>query len=182
MIPLLGENIKLRAIEPADIDLIFQWENDPGNWLISNTTAPFSRHILKKYIENAQQDIYEAKQLRLMIVLMDEQGHDLDVVGTIDLFDFDPMHLRAGIGILIAKKENRKQGLASEALEIFTDYAFDTLHLHQIYCNIVCDNEDSLSLFRKHGFVDAGIKKHWIRKKHEWLDVVLLQKISEAPA
>jgi diamine N-acetyltransferase len=181
MIPLLGEHIKLRAIEPSDLDDIFRWENDPDNWLISNTSVPFSRHILKQYIENAHRDIYEARQLRLMIVQMDEQGNDLDVVGTIDLFDFEPMHQRAGIGILIAKKEKRKQGLASEALEVFTDYAFSTLHLHQLYCNILSNNQDSLNLFRKHGFTEAGQKKHWIRKRNEWLDVVILQKIA-APA
>ena len=179
MIPLLGDNIKLRAIEPSDLDLIFKWENDPENWLISNTSTPFSRHILNRYIENAQQDIYEARQLRLMIELMDKQGNDLEVIGTIDFFDFDPMHLRAGIGILIARKDKRKLGLASEALAVFTDYAFSTLHLHQLYCNIVKENKDSLKLFKKHGFTEAGMKRDWIRRKHKWLDVVLLQKISK---
>ena len=76
------------------------------------------------------------------------------------------------------KKEKRKQGLASEALSVFTDYAFFTLHLHQIYCHILSDNEDSLNLFRNHGFLQAGLKKDWIRKRNEWLDVVLLQKIA----
>jgi len=179
MIPLLGENIKLRAIEPADLELIYHWENDPDNWLISNTSVPFSRHILKKYIENAHRDIYEARQLRLMIVQIDEQGNDMDVIGTIDLFDFDPMHRRAGIGILIAKKEKRKQGLATEALLVFTEYAFSTLHLRQIYCNVVSNNDDSLNLFQNHGFVQAGMKKDWIRKGNEWLDVVLLQKMAD---
>ena len=92
MIPLLGENIKLRAIEPSDLEILFEWENNPENWLISNTTVPFSRHILKKYIESAHQDIYEARQLRLMIDLMDPQGNILNSIGTIDLFEFDPMH------------------------------------------------------------------------------------------
>ena len=177
MIPLLGDNIKLRAIEPSDLDLIFQWENDPENWLISNTSIPFSRHILNKYIENAQQDIYEARQLRLMIDLMDPQGNILNVIGTIDLFDFDPVHRRAGVGILIAEKENRRQGLASEALSVLTEYAFGTLLLHQLYCNIATNNEVSLKLFKRHGFVEVGIKNDWLRRNHKWLDVILLQKI-----
>ena len=182
MIPLLGENIKLRAIEPSDLDVIFQWENNPENWLISNTTVPFSKHILQKYIQNAHQDIYEARQLRLMIDLMDTQGNILNVIGTIDLFDFDPVHRRAGVGILIAHKENRRQGLAFEALSVLTDYAFGTLHLHQLYCSIASDNEASHRLFKKHGFVEVGIKKDWLRKNQDWLDVILLQKISSDPA
>ena len=178
MIPLLGENIKLRAIEPSDLDIIFQWENNPENWLISNTAVPFSKHVLKKYIENAHQDIYEARQLRLMIDLMDAKGNILNVIGTIDLFDFEPQHRRAGVGILIAQKENRRQGLASEALSVLVDYAFGTLHLHQLYCNIAYDNKASLNLFKKHGFVEVGVKKDWLWRNQEWLDVTLLQKIS----
>jgi diamine N-acetyltransferase len=178
MIPLLSENIKLRAIEPSDLDIIFQWENNPENWLISNTTVPFSKHVLNKYIENAHQDIYEARQLRLMIDLMDPKGNIINVIGTIDLFDFDPRHRRAGVGILIAQKENRRQGLASEALSVLADYAFGTLHLHQLYCNIAYDNKASLNLFKKHGFVEVGVKKDWLRRNREWLDVILLQKIS----
>ena len=178
MIPLLGENIKLRAIEPADLDFIYKWENDPENWLVSNTSVPFSKHVLKKYIENAHLDIYEARQLRLMISLLDQQGNDLDVIGTIDLFDFDPFHRRAGVGILIAKKESRKKGLASEALSILIDYAFETLHLHQLYCNIAVKNAPSLKLFRKFGFSEIGVQKEWLRQNNSWVDVVLLQKLS----
>ncbi len=180
MIPLLGDNIKLRAIEPSDLDILFQWENNPENWLISNTTAPFSKYVLKKYIENSHLDIYEARQLRLMIDLMDEQGHVIDVIGTIDLFDFDPVHMRAGVGILIARKDKREKGLASEALSVLMDYAFGTLHLHQVFCNIAVENEASIKLFKKLGFMEVGLQKDWLRRNHEWLDVLLLQKIGEA--
>ncbi|MFC2081178.1 GNAT family N-acetyltransferase [Bacteroidota bacterium] len=177
MIPLSGEKIKLRAIEPSDLDLLYEWENDPENWLVSNTTTPFSRHILQKYIENAHQDIYEARQLRLMIDRIDK-GHTPEIVGTIDLFDFDPLHLKAGVGILIARKENRMKGLASEALSILIDYAFHRLHLHQLYCNISENNQQSLELFKKFGFKETGKKIDWIRQKNKWINVYILQKIN----
>jgi diamine N-acetyltransferase len=37
-------------------------------WAVSNTHTPYSRFLVKQYLENAQQDIYEAKQLRLAFV------------------------------------------------------------------------------------------------------------------
>ncbi len=178
MIPLSGEHIKLRAIEPSDLDVLYEWENDPENWLVSNTTAPFSRHVLQKYIEHAHQDIYEARQLRLMIDRLDETREVCEIIGTIDLFDFDPLHRRAGVGILIARKKNRMKGLASEALSILIGYAFHNLHLHQLYCSVSEDNQSSMKLFKKFGFKEVGKKMDWIRRKNCWVGVFLLQKIN----
>ena len=89
--------IKLRALEPEDIDILYRWENDTDVWKVSNTIAPFSKYILRQFIENQKYDIYETKQLRLIIEALETQKP----VGTIDLFDIDPYNLRAGVGILI---------------------------------------------------------------------------------
>jgi diamine N-acetyltransferase len=174
---LSGKNIRLRAIEPADLDIIYEWENDPANWLISNTITPFSKHVLNRYIEHAHKDIHEARQLRLMIDLMDTSGVTKETIGTVDLFDFDPVHKRAGLGILIANQENRMKGFAYESLSILIQYSFETLHLHQLYCNISNDNQASLNLFKKLGFVEIGIKRDWLREGSGWLDVHLLQLV-----
>ena len=169
---LQSENIILRALEPEDIDYLYQWENDAENWKVSNTQAPFSRFVLEQYIATAHQDIYSIKQLRLMIC--DKQNKP---VGCIDLFDFEPSHLRAGIGVLIADKTERRKGYASEALELLIDYGHQTLNLHQLYCNITIDNEASVLLFQKHGFQITGIKKQWIREGGKFIDELLLQRI-----
>src|ERR1043166_7160915 len=99
------ETISLRALEPSDIDLLYQWENDTDSWLVSNTTTPFSRFVLEQYIATAHLDIYTSKQLRLMVCNPENKA-----VGCIDLFDFEPLHLRAGIGILIADVTERRKG------------------------------------------------------------------------
>jgi diamine N-acetyltransferase len=177
MNPLSGKNIRLRAIEPADLDFIYEWENDPANWLISNTITPFSKHVLTRYIEHAHKDIHEARQLRLMIDLMDDSGFTMETIGTVDLFDFDPVHGRAGLGVLIANQENRMKGFAYESLSILIQYSFETLHLHQLYCNISKNNQASLNLFKKLGFVEIGIKRDWLREGSGWLDVHLLQLV-----
>jgi diamine N-acetyltransferase len=178
MIPLAGENVKLRAIELSDLDVLYEWENDPENWIVSNTNTPFSRHLLQKYIESAQMDIYETRQLRLMIDRLNPSAGESEITGIIDLFDFDPVNLRAGVGILIARKEDRMKGLASEALSILIGYAFGSLHLHQLYCNVSADNQASIKLFNKFDFNTVGKKKDWIRRKNDWVDVYLLQKLN----
>jgi diamine N-acetyltransferase len=169
------QNVKLRALEPEDLELLYEWENNEAFWSISNTVSPFSRFTLKRYIENSHKNIYETGQLRLMI----EHYQDKKAVGTIDLFEFDPFHMRAGIGILIANEAYRRKGLASMALTCLIDYCFKTLQLHQLYCNIQVDNTGSIDLFKKHGFNQMGIKKDWIQTGNGYVDVALFQLINE---
>ena len=169
---LKGQHIQLRAIEPSDIDVLYQWENDTETWMVSNTQSPFSRFVLEQYITSSHQDIYSVKQLRLIIC-----NEENKAIGSIDLFDFDPNHLRAGVGILIAEKADRKKGYASEALSLLMDYCFSVLNLHQLYCNITIDNEQSILLFQKHGFQITGMKKQWVRDGDSFKDELLLQRI-----
>jgi diamine N-acetyltransferase len=169
--------IILRAPEPADINHLYKWENDPEIWKVSNTITPFSKYILEKYIENAHLDIYQIKQLRLMIDVKSSQS-PVRTIGTVDLFDFDPYHQRAGVGILIGDKSDRNQGYATEALKKFIFYCFKTLQLHQLFCNITVGNTESLRLFKKCGFKVTGRKADWIRTTEGFLEEMMLQLIN----
>ncbi len=170
--------IVLRALEPADIEVIYKWENDPDIWRISNTHTPFSKYILEKYIENSHLDIFQVKQLRLMIDACNIHESKVRSVGTIDLFDFDPFHNRAGVGILIGDKSDRRKGYATDALKKFIDYSFDILQLHQLYCNIVPSNTESLNLFKNKGFQICGKKKDWIKTPRHYVEEYMLQLIN----
>ena len=167
-----SEELALRALEPQDIDLLYQWENNMEIWEVSNTLTPFSKHQLLKYIEQAQLDVFQTKQLRLIIEL--EQSHT--IIGMIDLFDFDPFHQRGGIGIIIHKK-HRLKGYATEALELFCNYCFNNLALNQLYANIAASNKASIALFEKAGFELVGIKKKWQKTKDGFADECLYQKL-----
>lgn len=163
---LSTERIRLRALEPEDLDCLYRWENDDRLWAFGSTLTPFSRYVLRQYIENSMQDLYEAKQLRLVIV----ETATNTPIGTIDLYDFDPFHLRAGIGILI-DSEYQKQGFAGEALELIKGYAFKFLKMNQLYAFIPAMNIASQHLFRRCGFTESGLLRKW-NKASEGLDDV----------
>jgi diamine N-acetyltransferase len=168
-------NIRLRALEPEDLELLYTWENNDTNWVYSNTVSPFSRFTLKRYIENSHKNLYETGQLRLMI----DHIEDKKTIGTIDLFEFDPFHKRAGIGILIADESYRRKGFAAMSLKCLIQYCFKTLHLHQLFCNILANNTVSIELFKKHGFVEIGKKKDWIQTDNGYLDEYMFQLLNE---
>ena len=133
---LKGDIVRLRAVEPEDLELLYIWENEEINWKQSNTLVPYSRYTLKRYIANSHKSLFETGQLRLMI----DSTSGNKTVGTIDLFDFDHFNMRAGVGILIADPDDRRKGYGSAALECIIRYVFETLNLHQVWCNILEGN------------------------------------------
>ena len=169
---LEGELTRLRALEAEDVDLLYVWENDPAVWGDSGTLAPFSRHTLRRFLDEQRFDLYAARQLRLVVETLDGRA-----VGLVDLFEFEPVDLRAGIGILIHGAGDRGRGFASDALDVLCRYARQVLGLHQLWCSVAPDNAASLTLFRRAGFVECGRKREWRRTPDGWADELLLQKI-----
>jgi diamine N-acetyltransferase len=174
---ITGTKINLRALEPSDIDLMYSWENDQSIWPVSGTIAPFSRHTMEQFISSAHQDIFTTRQLRLAIDKKKKTGLLAETVGYIDLFDFDPSHMRAGVGILIGKNESRRKGFALESLTLLSTYAFTVLHMHQLYCHIHVNNEPSIRLFSAAGYKLSGELIDWTLINGSWVNVYLMQKI-----
>lgn len=157
MVTLKGNSVFLRALEPEDLMAIHRIENDERLWSVSETLTPFSLFSIKEYLANAHKDICEVKQLRLAIC----DTTTKELIGLIDLFDYDPHNARAGIGILIEAEADRGKGYGKEALELMLNYGKTHLKLHQLYANILEDNLASIQLFTGAGFVVVGIKKDW---------------------
>lgn len=164
-------DILLRALEPEDLDLLYVWENNADLWKYGNTVSPISRFAIRQYLEDAQHDIFQTRQLRLMITLRDNPK---TCVGMIDLFDFEPFHRRAGVGILIDNAYQRN-GYALQAIESLKQYCSDFLNLSQLYAHIPVRNRASMNLFQKSGFCEAGILKNWLRINEEFSDVAIVQ-------
>ncbi|MEO9511363.1 MAG: GNAT family N-acetyltransferase [Flavobacteriaceae bacterium] len=175
MLSLKGKQVYLRALEPKDLDFLYELENDTSIWEISGTLKPYSKKVLGLYLENAHRDIYDVKQLRLCICDMQDK-----CIGLIDLFDFDPKNSRAGIGIVISNSKNRNKGLGAEAMTLLSNYAFTTLDLHQLYANILFDNAASIHLFEKLGFERMGQKREWVRTSEGFKDEIMFQKIKKS--
>jgi diamine N-acetyltransferase len=172
---LRGARTQMRAIEPGDLDFLYTIENDPEIWRVGNTLVPYSRYQLEQYILTTHHDLYIEKQLRLMIDLILPKG-GRRTIGVIDLYDFDPVHKRAGVGIFVVPEEQRK-GYAYEVLQSLIRYCFEILKLHMLHCSISTDNTPSIRLFQKAGFVQCGLKKEWRALRDGWMDEMMFQLI-----
>ena len=110
---LSDEMLTLRAPEMSDLDMLFLWENDSSLWHVGNAIAPYSRKQLWEYIETYVADIFATRQLRFII----QENNNEKPIGTIDLFDFDPINRHASLGIYI-QEDYRQKGYAKRAIEI----------------------------------------------------------------
>ena len=162
--------VKLRAMEPEDLDMLYQIENDSSIWHVGTNNVPYSRYALHDYIAHASGDIYSDKEVRLMI-----DNENNETVGIVDLVNFSPQHQRAEIGIVI-KDGCRNFGYANAAIRKIMSYAHDIVHLHQLYAIIEVSNEISLSLFESLGFSQDIRLKEWTFNGTTYTDAVMMQK------
>lgn len=165
----IKRKISLRAIEPEDLDMLYHIENDKDLWNVGATNVPYSRYVLRDYIANTASDIYTDRQLRLII---ENDGND--IIGIVDLVNFDPRHLRAEIGIVI-RKEFRGCGYAKETIQSLLDYVRNILHLHQIYAYSDVCNSVAVRLFQEVGFCKTAVLKDWLTTRDGYADAVLMQ-------
>jgi len=172
MLTLKGKNTYLRALEPEDLEFVLEVENTEDFWEISSTRVPYSSYLIKKYIQNSHRDIFEVKQLRLMICNSRDKK-----IGMIDVFDLEPRDRRAALGILIVNKEDREKGYGAEVISLISSYCFSHLGLHQVYASVAIDNQASIRLFEKCNFQKVGVKKDWVLVKGKFKDEILYQLI-----
>jgi len=137
--------VSLREIQSADVDELLKWENNPDNWQISDTVAPFSRKQIEDFV-NQPQSLSDNKQQRFMVCLNNK------AIGCIDLFEYDFAASKAGVGILIAEEIERNKGYASKALNLLINKCRNELNIVYLFCNIYKDNKASIRLFEKCGF------------------------------
>ena len=163
--------VRLRAMEPEDLDFLYAIENCREVWDIGNTNVPYSRYVLHDYIANASNDIYRDGQVRLII-----ENAEGESVGIADVFDFNAQHRRAEVSIVV-KRSCRRLGFGESAMLQMLDYARHTLRLHQIYAVVSVLNEASLSLFSKLGFKRHNTLEEWLFDGEKYIDAVMMQKI-----
>ena len=165
------DKVRLRAMEPEDLDFLYDMENSRELWNVGNANVPYSRYVLHDYIANATNDIYRDGQVRMIV----ENGEG-EAVGMADVFDFDPQHRRAEVSVAIAAC-HRRCGYAQAALQQLARYAQRTLHLHQVYAVVAEDNLPSLGLFDKCGFEGRNRLHDWLFDGTEYHDAIVMSKL-----
>lgn len=165
-------DIRLRALEPEDLELLYTIENDTSLWDIGSTGTPYSRYALKQFISRQPQDIYQCGELRLVVFHTASQR----AIGLIDLINFSPLDRRAEVGIALLK-DARGKGYGQQALACLERFSSDMLHMNLLYAYVSADNNPiSRKLFLSSGYQEIARLPEWHFYHGSYEDVLLYQK------
>lgn len=154
----------------SDVPFMLEIENDKRYWHLSGTTELFAEEDMRNFITTSTANLHHDKQGRFVIFDIASKQR----AGLIDVFEFDALNRRAGIGVFIME-DLRCKGLAGDALRVLLQYLFEVLKLHQVWVHVLPDNEASLKLFTAAGFEITSTKKEWVFFNNKFHDEVLMQ-------
>ena len=163
----MTKNITLRKPELLDLEQLILWENNLDNSLFSDNPIFYTNEQIKEFL-TSKQDIFLNAQIRFIIVF---KGLP---VGCIDLFDYDMVNSRAGVGIFVDKKF-RNMGFGTKALSLLKSICMKDYFILNLHVNILYTNKESIQLFERAGFTKNGVKENWIRTENSMLDVWFFQ-------
>lgn len=158
-------DIHLRALEPEDLELIYQIENDPTFWRFGTTTVPYSRYTLRQYLKSASNDLYADQQVRLVIEGTSTEGQQQSL-GLADLVNFSAQHHRAEISLALLPQYQGKH-YGETAIKALIEYA-RRQQLHQIYAIIATSNRPAIQLFERLEFEKSTILKDWLLDEYKY--------------
>ena len=164
---IIGELVKLRAIERDDLSLIASWRNDPAIYRNYIEYEPLSLAKQERWFESI---LAHPTEKNLMIALPDGQA-----IGTVGLGNIDERS-RVGevIRFLIGEPHYRLMGHAVEALHLILAYGFEHLNLHKIYATDLATNPKMISMHQQFGFVQEAVLREHVFHEGVHTDLVIL--------
>ena len=163
----MTKNVTLRRPKLLDLDQLLLWENNLDNSLYSDNPIFYTKEQIEQFL-TSDQDIFLDWKIRFMIDSSDSP------IGCVDLFEYDIVNSRAGVGIFIDEKF-RNMGFGTKALSLLKSICMKDYFISNLHVSILYTNKESIQLFERAGFTKNGVKENWIRTENSMLDVWFFQ-------
>ena len=160
-----GTRVRLRAIEPADWETYFAWnQDDEMTRALYFIPFPQSQESVKRFAEQAALQRPEEDNFRFVI-----ENNEQEVVGDITTHHCDQHSGNFSWGVNIIE-EHRRKGYASEALPLVMRYYFQELRYQKVTVHIASFNEASIKLHERLGFQQEGCIRRTIYTDGQYFD------------
>jgi len=166
--------LRLRELQRSDLAEINSWRNDPQ--LISLLGAPF--RYINAEVDEKWFDSYLANRSSTVRCAIVNSKSD-KILGLVSLTDIDYLNQSASIHIMIGCADEQGKGMGTYAMSTMVNHAFKNLNLHRVQADVLADNERSIHVLEKIGFVKEGIKRQAVFKNGIFKDMVCLSILRE---
>lgn len=173
---LNGLQVYLKELLPSDVtEEYVQWLNNPSiNQFLESRYQVQTINSCKHFIEELQS---QNNNHFWGIYCNQKKRH----IGNIKLGPISKLYQRATIGLLIGNKAYWEKGIATEAINLISDFAFQKLGLHKLDAGCYASNQGSKKAFLKAGYQVEGVLKDHFFYQDRFEHCVLLGKISKSP-
>lgn len=172
-VPILqGDQVFLRRLTEEDATQEYvDWMNDPEiNQYLESRFNKQTIESTRAFIRSVTND----NNYQLGIFLNESEKH----IGNIKIGSINHYHKYADIGFLIGDKSYWGKGIATEAIKLATEFAFNTLKLHKLWGGAYSPNIGSIKAFLKNAYQQEGIKKNQYLCQGKYVDDILFGKVN----
>lgn len=166
---LEGKLVRLRAMEPEDIEEALKWVNDREVTLwLTSLRYPVSRKAEQQWIDDTPANSF-ANGVRLAIETKNGKH-----IGGINLHRTNPEDRKAGLGIMIGEKDYWSNGYGTDAVRTLLKLAFDEMNLHRVWLHVFADNERAVACYVKCGFREEGRLRQEVFQDGRYNDLIVM--------
>lgn len=167
---LFSNRILLRAIEEEDLPLMAKWRSRSEVYEYFYEYLPISTRQQKNWYEKQLGD-----STGINFIVAKTTG---EAIGTVSIYHIDWRSRKAEWGrLLIGDPDWRSGGIGSEIEAMILEYCFDHLNLNKLYCEVLAENKNVISLHKKFGFKEDGILREHAYKKGYYHDVITMSML-----
>ena len=186
---LLGDKVRLRALEREDIPTFVGWFNDPQVREHLLLYTPMSCAQEERWFERM---LERENEFLFGIEAQDAEDGDLlpacperltgglwSLVGNVGLHGVDWKNRVASLGIVLGKRDSWGRGIGVEAIRIMLRFAFQELGLHRVQLEVFVPNRRAQRAYHKVGFRREGIRRQAFFQQGRYVDCLLLAMLRD---
>jgi len=171
---IVTDEMILRKIIPQDIDPLFEIYNNENLFKYSPNMQKKNRATVENMIGHFERDFHKGKEIFLGICTSDNPD---SIVGVAEIFDYDKDVNMVTIGYRLNDRFWGK-GFATQAVKALIGYLFTEIGINRIQAFVMPENEKSLNVLRRNGFVEEGvIRQGYIWKGKGTVDLTLFSML-----
>ncbi len=169
----LLDDVLLRALEPRDLDALYQQKNDPEvAELLAGFSAGYSRADLDDWLAFHRQQKDE-----LLWAVADAQSDRC--LGHAGFYRIDHRVRAAEYAIMLGDKEHWGRGLGTAVSRRLVAYGFEALNLNRVALSVLAHNDRARRLYAALGFREEGVLRQAQFKGGRYCDLVLMALLRE---
>lgn len=166
--PYEGKLVRLRAREPEDEPLLYQWFNDPEVTEFLSMRYPLSHAQELAFIERVSEINYAHASFGV------ETLADGRLIGGVSLERTSPEDRSAVLGIALGDKTYWDSGYGTDTMRTICRFGFEMMNLHRIELDVFEPNKRAIAVYERVGFKAEGRRRDARFQFGAYVDVVVM--------